>query len=286
MKGRAIPWRRRLWAWVLIALIAPILAWRLTAELIEPHLLLWLGPHAPYLEAPAIAGTTLRLYADTRPHVGKIAGLQKGLVWVRGGRPLVEEGYGFGCPIVVYDGLAYLSRHAEIEMAPTTVGTRFVKRYAIDTADTPIQFLRRKYRPVPSLGEVVYTYDVHPGGMIDVVVDLSGLTVDWARVYLMNEQGAQRFPHYYDTLGRALSGDEIGIWEPSAAFIARGCFESPDRDLRFCVEAQPPATVYYGRERYRQYNWRGTYYLSWSGVDIELEAPRERYAYRITLEAG
>jgi len=46
----------------------------------------------------------LRLHSDTRPHVGKIAGLQKGLVWVQAGQTLVEEGYGFGCPIVEYNG--------------------------------------------------------------------------------------------------------------------------------------------------------------------------------------
>jgi hypothetical protein len=277
--------RHRVLAGLVAALIVPIFVWQLTAELIEPHLLLWLGPHAPYLESPAVSGTMLRLYADARPHVGKVAGLQKGLVWVRDGRPLVEEGYGFGCPIVIDDGLAYLARHAEIEMSATADGTRFTKRYTIDTVDMPIQFLRRKYRPVDSLGVVVVTYDVSPEGAIDVGVDLSGLKVDWEKAYLMNEQGAQRFTHYYDTLGRKLTGDEIGIWEPSAAFIALGCFESEGRDLRFCVEAQPPATVYYGRERYNQYNWRGTYYLSWSGVDIEIEGPRLQYAYRITLEA-
>jgi hypothetical protein len=269
---------------LLLCAVAALLAWRLTAELIEPHLLLWLGPHAPIHETPAIAGTTLRLYEDTRPHIGKIAGLQKGLVWVRDGQPLVEEGYGFGSPIVIVDGMAYLSRHAEVTMSTVQGRTRMVKRFEIDTIDTPIQFLRRKYRPVSPIGTVVQRYDVHPSGEIEVTVDLSGLTVDWTQIYLMNEQGAQRFPHYSDSLGRALSGDEIGIWEPSEEFIARGCFASPGRDLRFCVEAQPPATVYYGRERYNQYNWRGIYYLSWSGVDIELAPPLAQYAYRIVLE--
>jgi hypothetical protein len=262
-----------------------VLAWKLVAEWIEPHFLLWLYPKEPFLEVAATPGTALRLYSDTRPHVGKVAGLQKGLAWLRDGQLLVEEGYGFGCPIIEWEGMAYLAQHAEIDIVERGERVQLIKRFDIDTVDTPIQFLRRKYRRVPSLGQVVFRYDVDPGGVIDIEVDFSGLHVDWTRAYLMNEQGARRFVHYTDDTGRSLSGKEIGIWEPSERFIARACFEDRDRMLRFCVEPQPPATVYYGRERYEQYNWRGIYVLSWAGVDIELSAPRDVYRYRITLEA-
>jgi hypothetical protein len=266
-----------------IVLALLLLGWKLVAELIEPHLFLWFGAHEPFLEVPAVSGTSLRLYSDTRPHVGKVAGLQKGLAWVREGRLLIEEGYGFGCPIIEWDGMAYLSRHAETEIVQHAEGTRLVKRYEIDTVDTPIQLLRRKYRRVPSLGHVAFEYDVDPEGAIDVEVDFSGLRVPWTHAYVMNEQGAHRFIHYTDVTGRALSGEAIGIWEPAEGFIQRACFESRDRQLRFCVEAQPPATVYYGRERYQQVNWRGTYRLSWAGVDIELPGPRDVYRYRVIL---
>jgi hypothetical protein len=268
-----------------IALALFLSGWKLIAELIEPHFLLWLGQHEPFLEVSTVAGTALRLYSDTRPHVGKVAGLQKGLAWVRDGRLLIEEGYGFGCPIIEWEGMAYLSQHAEAEIVAQGETPRLVKRYTIDTVDTPIQFLRRKYRRVPSLGQVVFRYDIHPDGAIDVEVDFSGLRVAWTHAYLMNEQGARRFVHYTDATGRVLSDKEIGIWEPPERFVPRACFESGDRQLQFCVEAQPPATVYYGRERYEQYNWRGIYTLSWAGVDIELAAPRDVYRYRVTLGA-
>jgi hypothetical protein len=278
---------RRVWrvaGRVGISLALLLICWKLAAEVIEPHFLLWLGPKQPFLEVPAVAGTGLRLYSDTRPHLGKVASLQKGLAWVRDGRLLIGEGYGFGCPIIEWEGQAYLSQHAEIEILEQEVGARLIKRYNIDTVDTPIQFLRRKYRRVPSLGQVVFQYDIDPRGRIDVVVDLTGIHVPWTRAYLMNEQGARRFVHYTDVTGRSLSGDEIGIWEPSEQSIPRACFESADHQLRFCVEAQRPATVYYGRERYEQYNWRGIYVLSWAGVDIELAAPHDVYRYRVTLE--
>jgi hypothetical protein len=267
-----------------MVLLGLLLTWKLVAELIEPHFLLWLFPRSSYLEVPALENSRLRLYQDTRPFVGKIAGLQKGLVWIWRGRALIEEGYGFGCPIIVHQDRPFVSQHAAIQIARDTPPYRLIKRYDIDTIDTPIQVLRRKYQPVPSLGTVTFQYDIDPSGIIDVTVDLTDLTVDWQRVYLMNEQGARRFTRYYDAEGRHLSAEQIGIWEPSSTFISRACFEQENSSLGFCVEPERPATVYYGRERYNQYNWRGIFYLSWSGVDIELTAPRSVYHYRIVLE--
>ena len=111
----------------------------------------------------------------------------------------------------------------------------------------------------------------------------------------MNEQGARRFMRFEDDRGTSLEGNEIGIWESSAAFTGRACMSAAARKgegagLRFCVGpleegAGQPVQVYYGRERYRQYNWRGTYLLSWAGVDLALDAPLSTYGYRITLEA-
>jgi len=272
-----------------------LLAWQLVAELIEPHRLLVLALRTPYLEVPSVGSTALRLYSDTRPHVGKISGLQKGLVWVREGRLLVEEGYGFGTPIVEYGGQAYLARHAEIERETVPGGLRLIKRYQIDTVDTPVQFLRRKYRPGSPLGTITVQYDIRPEGVIDVGVELSELEVPWTRVYLMNEQGARRFTRFEDASGSVLEEDEIGIWESAAEFSGRACMRSgparvEEAELRFCIEPlqegqTSPVRMYYGRERYKQYNWRGTYLLSWAGVDLEVEAPQPTYGYRIRLEA-
>ncbi|UCC61501.1 MAG: hypothetical protein JSV36_11880 [Anaerolineae bacterium] len=277
---------RRTLTYLVLAAAVALPAWKLIAEIIEPHALLWLRPASPALEAASVAGTTLRLHGDTRPHIGKIAGLQKGLVWVWRGRSLVEEGYGFGCPIVESQGQAYVSKTAEIETLPLQEGARLIKRYEMDTVDTPIRFLRRKYRRAPSLGTVTVQYDIYPDGVIDVEVDFSRMKRGWTKAYLMNEQGAHHFVHYADGSGLDLQAGDIGIWQRVDGSTRPMCFASETRDLRFCVEPEETPTVYYGRERYWQRNWRGLYYLAWAGIDIQVEAPRQTYRYRITLEAG
>jgi hypothetical protein len=162
---------------------------------------------------------------------------------------------------------------------------RLIKHFEIDTLDTPIRFLRRKYQPVPSMGTVTVQYDIHSNGVIDVTVDLTQIKQGWSRVYLMNEQGADHFRRYTDSSGLDLQADEIGIWAQTDAATHRLCFSRETRDLQFCVEPGGTPTVYYGRERYWQRNWRGLYYLSWAGVDVQVQAPRQTYKYRILLEA-
>jgi hypothetical protein len=276
---------RRAGACLTLAFVVALFAWQLTVELIEPYALLWLRPASPFLEAATIADTILRLHGDTRPHIGKIAGVQKGLVWVRGSQVLVEEGYGFGSPMVESEGQAYLSGNAEIELLHLHNGTRLIKHYEMDTVDTPIRLLRRKYRPAPSLGTVTVQYDLLSEGEIEVEVDFSRLKRDWTRAYLMNEQGANYFVRYTDSSGRDLRAADIGIWQQVDEPVRRACFSTEASDLEFCVEPAGTPTVYYGRERYWQYNWRGRYYLSWAGIDVQIEAPSDIYRYRITLEA-
>jgi hypothetical protein len=142
--------------------------------------------------------------------------------------------------------------------------------------------LRVKYQDVQPLGTVVFSYTVRRPELIHVTVDFRGLDVHWDRAYLMNEQGARVFTHYRDPTGTLESGADIGIWREAEAPF--GCWEAPTRGLRFCVEASAGQPGFIGRERYNQYNWLGIYTLSWSGIDIQVEAPVEAYAYTIRVE--
>jgi hypothetical protein len=225
-------------------------------------------------------GLAVRLYADTRPHTGKVARMQKGLILEVDGRELVEEGFGFGLPLVEVEGQAYLSRSASVRQADLSMGDTLVKLYAMDTRDTPSGFLRRKYEPVPPIGTVTVSYTVMADA-VQVVVDLSGLDAAWSRVYLMNEQGARTFTRYQEP-GLAVEGEQFRKWQPTTA--RRGCIVAGDDSLQFCVETESEVPRYYGRERYNQYYLLGVYALSWAGIDLELTPPADRFEYYIHIE--
>jgi hypothetical protein len=266
-----------------LALLAALLALFLgIRESREPYLWLFiddlLHPKPPPLALPLSKDREVRLYAGTRPHTGKVARLQKGLVLVVGGQERIEEGFGFGLPLVEVGGQAYLSRSASVELAGNTLR----KHYQMDTIDTPSGFLRRKYEPVPSIGTVVVSYTV-TAGTIEVAVDLSGLQAAWDRVFMMNEQGARFFTRYEEP-GMSVEGDAFGKWQPTTA--AQGCIVAHDRSVRFCVRTPEPITRYYGRERYLQYYWVGMYSLSWAGIDLELEPPLSAFEYDILVEGS
>jgi hypothetical protein len=271
----------RRWVWRGFGLLAAlIVTFGIIKESREPHWWLYIddviNPKPDPITVPLSEEVAVRLYEDTRPHIGKIARLQKGLILVAAGEEVVEEGFGFGLPLVEVNGQTYLSRGAAVEEQPDG---RLVKRYEMDTVDTPSGFLRQKYVPVPSIGTVVVTHTLVTGG-VEIEVDLSKLRSDWQRAFLMNEQGATHFVHYTEP-GRDVLEGEVGIWQPTRG--ESGCMMTGDSSLRFCVETEEAWPRYFGRERYRQYYWIGTYLLSWAGIDLELEPSTNRFRYRITL---
>jgi len=277
------------WLVVIAALMVSI-GGVIAKESREPYLWLYIDDLLHPKPAPQVlplpGGLWGRLYADTRPHTGKVARLQKGMALGLGDSELIEEGFGFGLPMAEAGGQAYMARTATVEQVSRWT---WVKRYTLDTIDTSSGFLRRKYVPVTPIGTVVVTYTVQGGGL-DVEVDLAGLIVDWDRAYVMNEQGAGAFTRYLEP-GKApvdLPGDGQAQWQRTAA--SRSCLatasvyrgELPE-PVMYCVETEPGLTKYYGRERYNQYYWLGMYGLSWAGIDIEVPAGMPRLHYRIEL---
>lgn len=284
-----VRWGRKtsiLWA-IGLVLAATALAWQVAAEIAEPLWLLrigaWLGRTPNPLAVQTAGGTSLWLYDDARPHQGKIARLQKGLVWVQSGQPLIEEGWGFGCPIVVSGGSAYVSTHAQTSIASQGNVVTLVKRYTMDAVDGAARFLRPKFPQVPSLGVVTVRYDVREDGTIDVTADFSGLNAPWEWAYLMNEQGAHRFTQYHDASGTTLPEEQIGPWQP--VYVRQACMDEPI-GLSFCVETDALTRLYYGREHRWLFNWRGGTSLSWSGVDLQIPGPATTIRYRLTLETS
>jgi hypothetical protein len=268
----------------LLALSIGLLIFIAVKERYDPYLVLFLGDLWPPKPTPfSVAmneNVSLRLYADSRPHIGKIASLQKGLVLEYMGEQLIEEGFGIGAPIIQVGDVAHLSRHASTVLAQSDQDVTLVKTYAIDVADRPTRFLRVKYPDVPSLGTVVFTYTLRGPETITVDVDFTGIKTEWDKAYLMNEQGAISFPTYEDAQGQVY--DQPGRW--AAVKDPIGCWVHKDGALRFCVETEPGRRKFVGRERYNQYRWTGIFYLSWSGVDIEIDPPMPRYRYSLHVE--
>jgi len=76
---------------------------------------------------------SFRLYEDTRPHCLEIARLQKGLVFLVDGKEVIEEGVGFGVPVILCEDRPYFSSSAETTIQ--TEGDREVltKTFRLDT---------------------------------------------------------------------------------------------------------------------------------------------------------
>ncbi|HJX23224.1 MAG TPA: hypothetical protein VJ574_02295 [Candidatus Bathyarchaeia archaeon] len=75
---------------------------------------------------------SLRLYSDTHPHNLEISPLHKGLSLMLGGRELIEEGTGFGVPVVKYDDRTYFSTSAQSFVGEVGNRLALIKIFSLD----------------------------------------------------------------------------------------------------------------------------------------------------------
>ncbi len=103
-----------------------------------------------------------RLYEDNRPHNLEISSLQKGLVLLVNGKEVIEEGAGFGTPVVIYRDKPYFSSSAETSMQREEKNSILFKSFKIDTVSRK-RFLKniylndRFYHFIHGLFHIVYT---------------------------------------------------------------------------------------------------------------------------------
>lgn len=92
--------------------------------------------HSINLQKPITVHLTnrlsVRLYVDSRPHCMETAPLQKGLVLMLDNEELIEEGIGFGVPLVKYQDKTYFSSSAEASIKKMNSVYTVKKTYILD----------------------------------------------------------------------------------------------------------------------------------------------------------
>ncbi len=78
-------------------------------------------------------GFSCRLYDDARPHYLEISQLQKGLVLLIDGCEVIEEGVGFGAPVVVYQDRPFFSSSARTSFQSKEDHKTLIKSFMIYT---------------------------------------------------------------------------------------------------------------------------------------------------------
>jgi hypothetical protein len=75
---------------------------------------------------------SVRLYQDSRPHCLETAALQKGLVLLFDGEELIEEGIGFGVPVIKYKDKTFFSSSAMISIKRNNSKVILQKKFVLD----------------------------------------------------------------------------------------------------------------------------------------------------------
>jgi hypothetical protein len=94
---------------------------------------------------------SVRLYRDCRPSCLETGALQKGLVLLLDGRELIEEGVGFGVPVVKYEDKTFFSSSAEVSVQPSDIGFAITKVYSLDTVSL------KKFGKTAYISDVIYS---------------------------------------------------------------------------------------------------------------------------------
>ena len=226
--------------------------------------------------------------------------LQKGLIVFHDGRPLCEEGMGFGVPALVRGNRTYLSLTATTEELYDSGSAR--KTFFLDALQNlnfrdreiknrlvysgielsgraykksrSIQRYLRQWGRVRSRAAFEYGFkkiqpqtkivvDYHVSSdCVDVSVNLSDFYKAGldAKIFLLNEAGAGFFPRYADANGQVLERQEIGAWERIEA--ERAWFEGLKNRVKFCIQQQPGTALFRG--------WEQSDSLSWAGFIFDL----------------
>jgi hypothetical protein len=256
----------------------------------------------------------IRVYLDSRPHCMETSPLHKGLVLMANNEELIQEGIGFGVPVVKYKDKTYFSGSSQstvVQSSPVIIKRRFVldciskKKIAKEYInDSFYHILHRKfssfYLMYPQLSALFNFFmelrnllgiqtelnRVSPRGAVTVIYRLMPseikVTVDFTRIaskdakelLVLNEQGSI-FDRYVDSSGLFLASTGISGWAKVLADEAS--LYCSCRNAKFTIKKSHPAQLFRG--------WEATKHrFSWSGLSYSLPIKTRIFNYSILFE--
>ncbi len=265
------------------------------------------------VEIPLSSSLALRIYSSPRPHNLLIANLQKGLILAKKRVEMVEEGTGFGVPVLLYSDQTYFSGSSHLYISQQddfqVIRKEFLmdslKKKSIGKIELTNQKLRaiskylaelyrehRHIRPLMStslsrklgvhdsfvktmpVGRVVVTYGISQCGIL-VKVDFSHVKKrNLQKIVVLNEQGSNFFRRYIDSKNTSLVDEQIGVWEKIEAKWAS--IMDIQGKVGFRLWKTKNSILRRGREL-----MKGR--IEWIGLDYEINSASDIFEYNIDI---
>ena len=224
-------------------------------------------------------GFETKIFSDTRPHVGRIALLQKGLVLYFAGKSITGEGYGLGLPIVHKNGQAYLASKAKIGRFVRGDTTILSKIYLYDRVETQTEVPRLKYRKTRPVTQIRVDYYLYQN-RIAVEADLRRAKKDGIdEIYFMNEVSGRLFQI---AMTRDRKEIELLHWQ-YAPYGIIGLY-APGYEITVWIKSDITWEKFVGREVTSTWKWYGHVKQDWTGCEIYLGKIVSHFSYSIILQ--
>ncbi len=267
---------------------------------------------------PLSSRLSVRLYSDCRPNYLETAALQKGLVLLHDGRELIEEGVGFGVPVLKYEDKTFFSSKAEVTVQKHDSGYLLTKNFVLDTvsvkkigsasyindklystARKSFQLLYLKHKRLnPLFNKLMEIRDlfgiktefrrVNPRGTITVTYhcqpDAIKIHADLSNITLNRCQEVLLLNEQGSSIFQAYT-DTTGrkLWGNQIGAwervaAANAALRSPDSRVAFSVGDGSGASLFRGWERTRKR-------FSWAGLSYSIQPHTNEFDYCISLHA-
>ncbi len=219
---------------------------------------------SPVLHADMDFNLQATIYASTKPFVGRIATLQKGLVMTYKDQPIIGDGFGIGVPIVHKNGTPWLASRAKIGRFTRGDTVILAKVYYFDTIETDKEIPRLRYRRQKKwFTRIRVNYFIYRN-RIDIVADLRDAQKKGAEiVYFMNELSGRLFRYAITQNRRKL---DLLNWQLAPSGLVG--LVSSKLNLILWVQCDDTWDRFLGREVLSSWKWYGHTSSNWAGYVI------------------